>query len=121
MKENRKLERWELLQYLSVHDREARSLLGVVVNISTEGLLVESERPIACGKHFKLVMEVASKIVMLEARSMWCEAHEDKKVFHTGFRLQNPQRHCVKLIRSLIETLWAKDEKQASAKTAGPA
>ena len=114
MAENRKLKRWHLIYYLRVFDQDSDSLLGHLVDITTEGVKMVSEIPIPTEKDFRLRMEVpleSSKAeeVMFEAHSLWCRRDTNPDFFAAGFRLVNPKRTVVNLIRGLISELSFND------------
>ena len=50
----RRQQRWQLIYYLSVRDAESQELIGHVVDISTDGIMLISEKCIApdCEYHF---------------------------------------------------------------------
>lgn len=114
MTENRSLKRWHLIYYLRVFDLETDSLLGHLVDITTEGMKTVSEEPIAVDKEFRFRMEVPlesseAEEVLLNAHSLWCSKDTNPDFYATGFRLVYPERNVIKIIRALIDELSFND------------
>lgn len=114
MTENRKLKRWHLIYYLRVFDQDSDSLLGHLVDITTEGMKMVSEKPVHTEKDFRLRMEVplessTAEEVLFTAHSLWCTKDTNPDFFATGFRLMNPERTVVHIIRGLINDLSFND------------
>ncbi len=114
MSENRNLKRWHLIYYLRVFDLDTDSLLGHLVDITTEGMKMVSEKPVPPERDFQLRMEVpqessASEEVLFKAHSLWCSKDTNPDFYATGFRLLNPEREAVNIIRALIDDLSFND------------
>ncbi len=114
MTENRSLKRWHLIYYLRVFDQDTDSLLGHLVDITTEGMKMVSEKPILTEKEFRIRMEVPLKSssaeeVSLNAHSLWCSKDANPDFYATGFRLINPERAVINIIRALIDELSFND------------
>lgn len=114
MTENRSLKRWHLIYYLRVFDLDEDSLLGHLVDITTKGMKMVSEKPTPIGKEFHLKMEVplktcAAEKVKLNAHSLWCSKDANPDFYATGFRLVNPEKALIGIIRALIDELSFND------------
>ena len=114
MIENRSLKRWHLIYYLRVFDQDTGSLLGHLVDISTEGMKMVSEMPIPVEQEFRFKMEVSlehstAQELFLDAYSLWCNRDANPDFFATGFRLVNPERAAIRVISALIEGLSFND------------
>jgi len=114
MTENRSLKRWHLIYYLRIFDQDTGSLLGHLVDISTEGMKMVSEMPIPTEKEFHFKMEVplehsTAEELLLGAYSLWCNRDANPDFFATGFRLVNPERAAIRVISALIEELSFND------------
>ena len=78
MQEKRRLKRWHLIYHLRIYDQQTDSLVGHVVDITTEGLRVVSEWPIPTGRDFQLWMDLpdndsaGTTRIWFRARSLWC-------------------------------------------------
>ncbi len=68
MGKDRKMKRCRLVNYLKVIDEDAGALIGILIDFSTEGLMIESESAIAVNMVFNLAVDVASRMFSLEAQ-----------------------------------------------------
>ena len=114
MIENRSLKRWHLIYYLRVFDRDTGALLGHLVDVSTDGMKMVSEKPIPVKREFRLMMEVPLKRstaeeLWLSAYSLWCNTDANPDFYATGFRLVNPERAAIRIISALIDELSFND------------
>ena len=107
MDNHRKLQRRHLIYYLRVFDTNSHELLGHVMDITVEGALLISERPIETDMIFRLKMIlpdeiIRSKEVLFTARTVWCKEDPNPDFYNTGFQFQtiNPvdQSRIAKLI-----------------------
>jgi len=110
MAENRKMKRWHVIYYLRIFDQDTDSLLGHLVDITTEGIKMVSEESIPFKKDFRLKMEVPLKgteteEVLFDARSMWSQKDTNPDFYATGFRLEKPNMETIKVIQALISDL----------------
>ena len=103
MGKERKIKRCRLVNYLNVIDESTDAAIGILVDFSTEGLMLESESAIPVEKIFNLAVEVASQMFSLEAQSLWCRKDEKNKVFHTGFTIETLPFDTMNAIWSLEE------------------
>ncbi len=114
MTEHRKMKRWHVIYYLRIFDRDSGSLLGHLVDITTEGIKMVSEEILPLEKDFRLKMEVpleSGKVeeVLFRARSMWSEKDTNPDFYATGFNLKKPNMDTIKIIQSLIADLSFND------------
>ncbi len=110
MYENRNMKRWHVIYYLRIFDRDAGSLLGHLVDITTEGLKMVSEETIPSKKDFSLKMEVPfeggkTKEVLFNARSLWSKKDTNPDFYATGFNLESLDRDTIEIIQALIADL----------------
>lgn len=108
MDERRKLQRQQLIYYLRVLDPESGTLLGHLVNITTEGIMLISEHSIETAKRFRLRMMLPRSIddvseIELKAQSVWCDRDINPAFFDTGFRLVDVGDKEKKIIENLIQ------------------
>jgi hypothetical protein len=106
--ERRSVRRRHLLFYLRVFDASTGKLLGHVVDISQEGIMVISEKPVATGHHFALEMDLPSgrEVKMrigFTAKSIWSKKDVNPNFFDTGFQIQEMDPECSEMITELIE------------------
>ncbi|MFQ5677450.1 MAG: PilZ domain-containing protein [bacterium] len=110
MLEKRKRKRASVAYYLEVFEGETKKLLGRLINITPEGLMLESREPIETSKAFQLSMNLPGSLfgnskISLEARSIWCRKDSQLQHYKAGFQLQNLDTQVEKKIQRLIEKL----------------
>lgn len=110
MLEKRKTKRTDLVYYLEVFEEETKNLIGRLINITTEGLMLESHEPIETKKAFRLSMDLPGNLfrkpkIRLEARSIWCRKDSQRQQYRAGFQLQNLDPQIERKINRLIEKL----------------
>jgi len=110
MAENRKMKRWHVIYYLRIFDQDTDSLLGHLVDITTEGIKMVSEDAISPKKEFRLKMEVPLENrktgeVLFNARSLWSERDTNPDFYASGFHLEKPNTGTIKVIQALISDL----------------
>ncbi len=88
MEKDRKMKRCQLVNYLKVIDENTGALMGILIDFSTEGFMLESETAIPVDRLFNLAVEVASQVFPLDAQSLWSKKDQKNKVFHTGFAIE---------------------------------
>jgi len=108
--DERNQERWLLVSCLRVYDAQNRRLLGHLVNVTTEGIMLLSESPLAVDQDYRLNMAVplgdgAVEEIELEARSVWTKADEDPHFYNTGFQITDAPDESMETISALIEKL----------------
>ena len=116
MDERRRLERKDFSYYMRLVDDDTQNILGHLVDISSGGFKLDSQKPIPVDKDFRLRMdltgEVANKPFMVfVARSKWCEVDPlDPFVYNVGFQLINIAPSDLEIINRMIEKYGTKVE-----------
>ncbi len=92
MSERRLVHRRHLIYYLRVFERESGQLLGHLVDVTGEGLLVMSPKPLEIGRVYPLRMYVSTEtipggVLDFEARSMWGRPDVNPDFHDTGFQV----------------------------------
>ena len=108
MENKRNVERKHLIYYLKVTDQETGQIIGHAVNISNEGILLISEKPIKTGFLFQLKMFLPEKIgdsrhFEFSAVSKWSREDENPDFYNTGFQLNNVSTEAVLVIEGLTD------------------
>lgn len=75
--EQRRNERRDFTYYMKVNDANTGNQLGYMVDISTSGFKLDSEKPLQTGRDFRIQVELSGDIspkstLIFTARSMWC-------------------------------------------------
>jgi PilZ domain len=104
----RKVERKHLIYYLKVTDLATDQVIGHVVNVSNEGVMLISEKPIQTELNFQLQMFLpeeiqGSRYFGFDATSKWCEADENPDFYNIGFELSNVSADSIQVIQRLID------------------
>ena len=91
--EQRKMERRDFTYYMKVTDAATGNLVGYLVDISTGGFKLDSQKAIPAGKEFRLHLELSGDIankssLIFSARSIWCQTDPiDPTAFKVGFQI----------------------------------
>ncbi|MBA53149.1 MAG: pilus assembly protein PilZ [Pseudomonadales bacterium] len=110
----RSVPRRHLIYYLRVFDVETNSLLGNLVDISTKGIMVVSDRHVEPGKLYKLKMVLPDTVdgrkeVEFDAESRWCQHDANDLFYDTGFELMDPQPEFLDAVDRLVEDCLFKE------------
>lgn len=114
MTEKRKLKRRHLIYYLRVFDQNSNQLLGHLVDITTEGAMLISEKPIITNTLFQAKMVLpeeieGSKDITFGANSIWCKKDVNPDYYVTGFQLQDVTDDDLEIIEQLIVEFGFRD------------
>jgi tryptophanyl-tRNA synthetase len=91
--EKRKVERRDFTYYMKVTDAATGNLIGYLVDISTGGFKLDSEKAVPVGRDFRLHLELSGDIankssLIFSARSIWCQPDAiDPTAFKVGFQI----------------------------------
>ena len=110
----RSMKRRHLIYYLKVLDRTTEELLGFLVDITTKGFMVMSEKPIEKDTvfHLKILRATDSEekqFLFFDAKSKWSERSVNSEFYDTGFELVNVTPDHFAEIEKVIEELGFKD------------
>ncbi|WP_456440070.1 PilZ domain-containing protein [Caldithrix abyssi] len=108
MKEQRKLQRRHLIYYLRVFDNDTNEVIGHLINITPEGIMIMSEKPLETNKLYHLRMDLPAdvfhkSIIEFEAESRWCKKDVNPEFYDTGFSIKNLAYEDGRLIEKLID------------------
>lgn len=108
MLERRKVRRRNLFYCLEVFEEETKNFVGRLIDITTDGMMLESEEPIEVKKGYRLSMELPNSFVrkpkiIFDAKSVWCRKEGDFETYRTGFQLQNLDTKVEKQVSRLLE------------------
>ncbi len=110
MGKERSLERKNLFYYFEVLDRNTNETAGRLVDITTEGLMLISEKEFRKDEVFQFKMQLpedlGNKYFNLDAKSMWCRPAKNKGFLDAGFSLVNASKVDIETIETL--TRWFK-------------
>lgn len=115
MNERRRKTRQRLVSLTVVLDKVSGEVLGRIGNLTCEGLMLCSDRPLATGERFHLQIQLPDEVaghtrVDLEARSLWSQRAMDPMYYATGFEILNlsdTDRHVIEvLIQDAVFQRW---------------
>ncbi len=113
MLSRRKLKRRHLIYYLRLFDRNSEELVGHLVDITTEGLKVMSEYPLAVDKRFQFEMvlpeDMGAERITFDATSVHCEEDINPEFYATGFRIDQIDSDHAELINQMIDEFGFRD------------
>lgn len=94
-----------LVYYLRVFEQDGKTLFGHVVDVSSSGMLITSNRPMQQTGTYQLRVENAPyfdtlETVPVEAECRWCK--EDAGLYDGGFKLVKESRSFRKLLEEAV-------------------
>lgn len=104
----RKLERKELNQAIVVLDTINGGVFGELVNITTEGLMVMTDREIETQAIFQLSLQLPEVIkgadhIVIGADCLWCRRAENFYRYWAGFQIIDASQKALEQIDALID------------------
>lgn len=108
MDERRRHKRRHSIFYIKVYDEATGKMAGRLVDITSGGMMLVSEKPIEVGTVSKFKMPLPEKIhdigeILLDARSVWTGPDVNVNFFDTGFEFIEPSFEEITLIRDSFE------------------
>jgi len=104
-KDKRKVKRWILKNALRVYDRDCESFVGWMLNITLQGMQLETENPLEMDAEYIFCVEIVTEDVMIHVRSMWTSYDDEIEIHRTGFRFLDLSKNAELKIKSLIDAL----------------
>lgn len=95
MDNRRRRERKDFSYYMRLVDNDTQNLVGHLMDISSGGFKLDSQKPIPTDKDFRLRMDLTSEVankpyMVFVARSKWCQVDPlDPFIYNVGFQLVN--------------------------------
>jgi hypothetical protein len=114
MADRRKVKRRHLIYYLRVFDRSSGRQLGHLVDLTPEGMMVMSERPIRVGRKVELKMTLPGdtereQAVEFDATSLWTSEDVNPDFYDTGFKFEKISRKHLAQLETLIDDFGFRD------------
>ncbi len=106
MQERRKISRKFLSYFIRVYDGDSRDQIGNLVDITPEGVMLLSPKPVARGQVIHLRLEVTPDVsnkpfLEFSARSRWCRPDIEPSLFNVGFKILQLEPEGVEVIRRI--------------------
>ncbi len=107
MNNKRNLKRRHLFYYLRVFNRATGEVLGHLVDMTTQGINLISEKPIETDTIFQLQIELPEEVaeqgkVSFDAESVKCVRDINPDFFSTGFKIVNIDQDNTQILQFLI-------------------
>lgn len=114
MKDKRKLKRRHLIYYLHVLERSSGEHVGYLVDITTNGIMIMSENPVAPGTLLELKILVATEMsarhyLNFDARAVHCEPSINGNTYDIGCELLHLSAADFYEIEMIIDQLGFRD------------
>jgi hypothetical protein len=111
----RTIKRRHLIYYLRVFDTQSEKLLGHVVDITTKGILLMSEKALPLNTTFNLNMILPEETwnvekISFDAETLWSKQDVNPDFYVTGFQFKNIAPKNVQLVKHLIEQFGFRDD-----------
>ncbi|MEI6808815.1 MAG: PilZ domain-containing protein [bacterium] len=108
MKEKRSTERRETYEYWTVTETATGRRIGVVIDLTREGLRLHCEEIIPSGKLIQVTVHIDKKIagtdkIDLELRCRWCRKTRVSHLNAVGFAIVSPSPDYLKIEQKLID------------------
>ena len=108
MLERRKGKRRSSVYYLEVFEEETKNFVGRLIDITRDGMMLESQKPIEVKKRYRLSMQLPTSFIRkqkltFDAKSVWCKKEDDFESYKAGFQLQNLDTKREKEISKLMK------------------
>jgi len=116
MDDRRRRERKDFSYYMRLVDNDTQNLVGHLMDISSGGFKLDSQKPIPANKDFRLRMDLTSEVankpyMVFIARSKWCEVDPlDPFIYNVGFQLINIAPSDLDIINRMMEKYGKKVE-----------
>ncbi len=108
--EKRIFKRRQMIYYLEVMERDSNRLIGHVVDITPEGMLVMSEKPLEIHRTFALKIPFKKpagpkEFLQFNARCKWCTREMHANFYDTGFEMMGLDPEAVEALEYIIESM----------------
>ena len=92
VKDQRSLERKQLIFYLKVFDRNSDDIVGKLKDVTPEGVMLTSEKPIDVNVRYQLRLVLPPEFserqfLNFDAKSLWCKENDYHDLYDAGFIL----------------------------------
>jgi hypothetical protein len=112
--ERRTRKRRYVMFYSRVYDRDTGEVLGQLVDLTTDGIMIISDKYIASDIVFHLQLELPEDIsprqfLRFDAQSVWCRQDIVPRFFDSGFKLIDVPEQDVAILERMVDTYGFRD------------
>lgn len=105
--EQRSFSRHHLIYYLRVFDGVSNRVIGHIVDISSHGLMLITDEPIAVQEEFRMRMRFPGtgsekEELLFNAECKWCREDENPEFYIAGFQIGDLPEPSASFIQGLI-------------------
>jgi hypothetical protein len=109
MADRRSADRDNLVFYLKVTNTQTGEPIGRVVDMSADGLMVVTGKPMPVGQEYDLCVAIpdgdhGERRWQVHAESLWCRNEANPELMDVGFKLKKLTGHDRRTIASLMAT-----------------
>ncbi|MBN2549039.1 MAG: PilZ domain-containing protein [Anaerolineales bacterium] len=106
--DRRKFPRKYLTFFGRVFERDTGQLIGQMADVTPQGAMIISGRPLELDQDFQLRLDLPETIfeqdhMDFDARSVWCQPDLEPSLFNTGFQLLNMTPEKVAIVEQIIK------------------
>ncbi len=115
MQERRKLKRRNLSYYMPVIDPKTEQIIGHLVDISPQGLMMDSQQEFVQGKDSLLRLNVTADVsdknhIEFIGRTKWCRPDVvEPYLYDIGFEIIRISQQDMEVIRKIVEKYGSRD------------
>ncbi len=116
MQEKRHIERIRCYYYLKVYDKETKSDVGSIVDISMKGMRLVGETHFPSDTTCRFLVKLPKGYILgdsfdIDATVRWCNKSEEQSTtyYEAGFEFVNAERKGVIFLRSLLNDFKSND------------
>ena len=115
IQERRKLKRRSLAYYMLVMDANTEEMMGHLVDLTPQGLMLDSPKPLPLETDFRLRLDtmpdISDKIyIKFTARAKWCLPDAiETYLFDIGFSIIDINQQDAEIIKKIAEKYAARD------------
>lgn len=109
MDEHRKNERKKLIAFTPVYDCHLNTLLGYLGDLSMQGAMLVSKKPLEIDKQVMLAIgfpetpQFPARRAIIPARVAWCRQEKNLQYFDTGFEFQEFDQENKTAVKALLD------------------
>ncbi len=114
MQDRRKHKRRYLLYYARIFNADTSEMVGHLVDLTPEGLMMVSEKPILPGKQYNFRLELSediseSQFLDFKACSVWCKPSKIESYYNVGFQTQSLTNEETAIVHSIVRSYGFRD------------
>jgi PilZ domain len=92
-----------------VFERVQDKFIGLVLNMSPEGIMLNSDKPVEVSKQYKCRMTLPEKIsnlsqIQFDIECKWCQKNKKTDAYETGYQMVNVSEKDLKVINLLLRS-----------------